>query len=472
MKKKKNFITIAVIIILLAGGIFLGYRFLTSAQRANAAANTYQTETAATGELTSTIGETGSVRARQSAVLAWNTSGTVETIYVDEMDNVARDDVLAELAYTSLSQSILQAQSDLLSAQTELDDLYLNFDRDKAEAQLAVITAQEDLSDLQEDREWLDYPRCNQDTIDDYQDEYQDALDRVDDLEGMQQTYPDNPSIRDALSSARSARDTAYANYNYCISPREESEINEADTEIALAQAKLDLAQQEYEKYSDGKPDADALTTLELRIKAAEATLAMAKIDAPFSGTVTAIDMMPGDQVNAGSSALRMDDLSELLVDVQVSEIDINSIHVGQDVIFTFDAIPGKEYHGQVTEIASVGDTVQGVVEFDVTTSILDFDEALKPGMTAVAEIVIEELYDVLLLPNQAVRVADGQRVVYILTPAGNVKQVVVELGAQSLYYSQVTGGDLEAGDEIILNPPESMLEFGPGGGSPMQATF
>lgn len=466
MKKGWRNALIAIVVIgLLAAASPFVLRFLQPEAGVNAASNQALTETAAKGKLTATIGETGTVRARQTAVLTWQTAGTVEEVHVSVLDTIRKDQVLAELAYSSLSQAVIQAQSDLLNAQSQLNDLYENYEKDLAEAQLAVINAQEELEDLQKDRDWLNYPRCNQETIDDYLEEYQDALERVDDLEGRYAESPDNGMIRDALISARSTRDTAYANYNYCTSPREESEINEADTEIALAQAKLELAQQTYDALADGTPDEDEVTTLELRIEAAQSTLSMALMQAPFDGTVTTLDVLPGDQVNAGTIALRLDDLSELLVDVEISEIDINSIQVGQEVVFTFDAIPVAEYHGRVVEIATVGNAVQGVVEFKVTTSIEDADEMIRPGMTAVAEIVTQQLDDVLLVPNQSVRIVDGQRVVYVLKADGSAEEVAIELGAQSLYYSQVLDGALEPGDEIILNPADDMFEFGPGSG-------
>ncbi len=461
--KKKTVITIVVIILLVAAGL-VGFQFFREAGKSGAASD-LETELAKKGDLAETIGETGSVRARQTVVITWMTSGTVENVFVDTLDEVSKDEALADLVFTSLSQNIIQAQSDLISAQEQLDDLYQNFDKNKTEAQLAVITAQEELDDLLKDRNWLNYPRCDQDTIDDYQDQYQDAVDRVSDLEGRYAENPDNGMLHDMLINARSTRDTAYANYSYCSSPRKDSEIDKADTEIALAQAKLDLAKREYDGYAAGKPADNDVATLENRIKAAEATLAMISIHAPFAGTVTNVDILPGDQVNAGSTAMRIDDLSSLLVDLQISEIDINRIQTGQQVVFTFDAIPNREYHGEVTEIAAVGSSMQGVVEFTVTTTLLDADEDIKPGMTAIAEIVVSDLEDALLVPNQAIRVVDGSRVVYILKADQTIEMVAIELGIQSLNYSQVTGGSLEVGDQIILNPPKDVLSWQPSSG-------
>jgi HlyD family secretion protein len=192
----------------------------------------------------------------------------------------------------------------------------------------------------------------------------------------------------------------------------------------------------------------------------------MAKLTAPFAGTITKVDVKPGDQVSPASIAFRLDNLDSLLVDVQVSEVDINSIQVGQPVDLSFDAILDKQYKGVVSQVAPVGDVIQGVVEFDVTVELIDADQNVKPGMTAAVNIVVDQITDALLVPNRAVRVVDGQRVVYILSN-NQLKSVNVTLGASSDSESQVTDGDLRLGDQIVLNPPQDLFStggpFGPG---------
>jgi HlyD family secretion protein len=103
----------------------------------------------------------------------------------------------------------------------------------------------------------------------------------------------------------------------------------------------------------------------------------------------------------------------------------------------------------------------QGVVNFTVTVELTDADSAVKPGMTAAVSIVVEQIQDVLLVPNRAVRLVDGTRVVYVLENGLPAKKEIV-LGSSSDTMSVVAGGDVKQGDAIILNPP---AEFGPGGG-------
>jgi len=229
---------------------------------------------------------------------------------------------------------------------------------------------------------------------------------------------------------------------------------------LALAQAQEADAQREYDRLSAG--NIAEITATQARIDAAQATINLARVVAPFGGIVTEAYPLPGDQVGAGATAFRIDDLSKLLVDVEVSEVDINSVSVGQPVTLTFDAILGTDYHGEVVEVAQTGTSVQGVVSFKVTVELIDADSLVKPGMTAAVNITVKELNDVILIPNRAVRLSDGSRVVYLLVN-GQPEKVNVRLGSSSESMSVVVDGDIQEGDVIILNPP---AEFpGPGGG-------
>ena len=115
-----------------------------------------------------------------------------------------------------------------------------------------------------------------------------------------------------------------------------------------------------------------------------------------------------------------------------------------------------------------INSSAGGAVNFNVTVEISDFDANVKPGMTAAVNIAVTQLDNVLTVPNQAVRVVNGKRVVYILK--NNVpSRLEITLGASSNTDSQVTGGDLKAGDPIVLNPPSTLFTGPPGGGPPGQ---
>jgi len=194
-----------------------------------------------------------------------------------------------------------------------------------------------------------------------------------------------------------------------------------------------------------------------VRIAALEAALDSKNLRAPFAATVTEVKSLPGDMVNPGTVSFRIDDLSHLLVDVDIPEVDINRIQIGQAVNLSFDAITDRQYTGEVIEVARVGSTAQGVVNFKVTIELTDADEAVRPGMTAAVNIIVEQLDDVLLVPNRAVRSSGGQRVVYVLR-LGIPTPVPVEIGATSDLVSELLPGEVKEGDVLVLNPPTQII--------------
>lgn len=183
-------------------------------------------------------------------------------------------------------------------------------------------------------------------------------------------------------------------------------------------------------------------------------------MEAPFAGTITEVSDKVGDQVSPGLPAFRIDDLSRLLVDVQITEVDINRIRVGQPAMMTFDAIPDREYSGKIIEVARVGIPSAGLVNFQVTIELENMDGAVRPGMTAAVNIITDLVEDVLLVPNRAVRLREGQRVVYVLRD-GEPVLTEIQLGLTSDTQSELLGGDVKEGDLLVLNPP---VQFQPGG--------
>jgi HlyD family secretion protein len=373
--------------------------------------STFQTAKAERGNLVATVGATGSVRARQSAVLVWQTTGIVDAVNVDVGSRVTRDDVLASLSKASLNQSIILAEADLSSAKKALDDL-LNSDTARAQALIAVRNAEKAYEKAYNWRIQLNGKIDNKDYV------WVNGILKVREYKGY--------------ASAET--------------------IAKADEDLALAEAKLNDARRNYERLNSGTDPAE-VAAAEARIAAAQSTLNMAYLITPFDGTVTQAEPAVGDQVTTGAVAFRVDDLSHLLVDVQVSEVDINTLSIGQAATLTFDAILGKEYKGEIVEVGQAGDNIQGVVNFTVTIELTDTDELVKPGMTAAVNIVVQEVKDVILVPNRSVRLVDAERVVFVLVN-GVPTQVKVQLGASSDTMSVLVGGDLKEGDEIILNPP------------------
>lgn len=460
MRKYKAIWILLVVLVVLAGG----YLILQARMRSQSA-GFWQTARIERGTLTATIGATGAVRARQTATLTWQTSGTVEAVHAHVGDYVAAGQVLATLNKTSLPQNIILAEADLVAAQRNLDTL-LHSKTSAAQAQLNLANAQQAVKDAERNYYNVTGKRASPETIENAEAQYALAMKRVDEAQKIYDQYAhlpdDNPLKAQAYSNlyaAWQARDRALATLNWYLGKPSEIDIAKAEAQLALAKAQLEDAQREWERLKDGADAAD-IRAAQARVTALEATINTARITAPFSGVVTIARPLPGDQVSPGMLAFRLDDLSHLLVDVQVLEVDINSVSVGQPVTLTFDAILNKEYHGKVVEVAQAGENVQGSVYFTVTVEMEDADSQVKPGMTAAVTIVTKTLEDVLLVPNRAVRLVGGKRVVYVLRN-GAPTPVEITLGATSDTVSEVVHGDVKAGDIVVLNPPAQFNDQG-----------
>jgi HlyD family secretion protein len=452
---RRNFLIGGIVLAVLVAAFF-GVRAMN--QNNPAAAGAIQIERIRSGPLVATIGATGTVRANQSAALTWQTSGTVGAIHVTVGDAVAEGAALAELAQTSLPQNVILAQADLVDAYSALESFYDQYnDLSIAQAAQALAAAQTAVDDAQRYLNNLTSP-ARQTDIDQAQADVVLAADRLQKAQEAFAPYANKPdsvtkaALQSQLAQAQAVYDNATRLYNALTGSASALTVAQAQADLALAQANLIDAQERYDDLLAG-PSAADIAAAEARVTAAQATLDLALLDAPFHGTITAVSARSGDLVTNGTPAFRIDDLSRLLVDVAVSEVDINRVQAGQDVTLTFDAILAREYTGRVTEVALVGEVTQGIVNFTVTVELLDADELIKPGMTAAVNIVVSELENVLLVPNRAVRVLEGERVVFIQR-GQDFEPIAVELGASSDLYSEVVGGELEEGMEIVLNPP------------------
>jgi HlyD family secretion protein len=449
---------------LLAGGllalILLGL-WLGSSALARPAV--YQTTPVTRGNLTASVGATGAVRAAQSASLSWQTNGRVEQVNVAIGAEVAPDQVLATLAQDSLPAQIVLAEADRVTAQRDLDNLTQSNIK-VAEAMQKLADARQTVKDAQDKVDFYAggalYGRVPGQVVEDVSDQIKQAQTQLKFTEWIYNRYyrnTDDALRRKAemnlnLANSRSNLNSLLAKYNWYTGKPSEIQMEQLQSALNLAKAQEADAQRELDRLNDGQ-NVDDLIAARAKVAAAQSALNLSKVIAPFRGVVTQAQSLPGDQVTPGLAAFQVDDLSHLLIDLQVSEVDINTVAVGQRVTITFDAVQGKTYQGLVEKVNLSGNQNQGAVDFAVTISLVDADEFVLPGMTAAVTITIKESQNVLLIPSRAVRVVNGQRVVYVLK-ADQAVPVEVRLGATADGSTEVVGGGLAEGDLIVLNPP------------------
>lgn len=468
--KKRSIILGSVALVLIA----LLSVFLTIRRNANNNSETQaEIVTLTTGTFSQTIDIVGTVRAVPSATLTWQTSGIVSPLAISVGDSVKQGDILLTLDASSLPSSVLQAQSDLLNAQYELDKLMVA-NSALQEAALALDDAEYDYAAKKQMRDFWNFNNTSDEKIDEARAAYQQS---EEDLWNAQHAYealndladddPEKIAAAEAVDAAQLTRDKAYRNINYLLGRTYDHTVETDFIEFDQAKAALEEARVTYEKYKD---NSEEIAAAEANVQALQNTVNSAYVIAPFDGVITDILADEGDIVSSGTQAIQLDDMSNLVIDIAVSEIDINEIEIGQSVSIIFDAIPNKTYEGSVSKVSLAGYESSGIVEFTVTISITNADEGVKPGFTAVATVMINEVENAVLVPNLAIQTMDGSSVVMVVDADNSITAIPVEVEASSATYSIVKDGVLQEGDQVMVfansNTNASLFGmFGLGGG-------
>ncbi|HEX7557048.1 MAG TPA: efflux RND transporter periplasmic adaptor subunit [Leptolinea sp.] len=409
------------------------------------------------GSIITKVGSTGKVRANQIVTLSWQTSGTVGKVNVKNSDQVKAGDVLLELDPGSLKSSVLKAMQDLPAAQRALDSLEVS-EVKRTQAKEDLANAEIAYKNAKDTRELKNQRNTSDTNLEVALGTYLQAKANLKSVETFFAFLQDRPEddltraqVTAQLSLARKNYDWALWNYQYAQSKPLPEDVKIADANLKVAEATLADAKRNWEKVKD-KPDPDDVTTTKANVDALQAEIGKIKITSPIDGWVTESKMLPGDIVKTGQQALVIVDKSRMFLDISISEVDINRIHLGRDVTFTFDAIPDKTYEGTITEISSVGTSIQEIIYYTVTCEVKKIDIALKPGMTAAASIQDEKVDNVLLVPNKSIITKNSQRIVMVVRN-DVIVQIPVELGLVSENNSELKSGDLHEGDLVITNP-------------------
>ena len=187
-------------------------------------------------------------------------------------------------------------------------------------------------------------------------------------------------------------------------------------------------------------------------------------ITSPISGTIIEKNAKAGDALTAGADLCTIYDLSYLVMVINVDELQVSDVSVGQSVQVTADAVPDKTYTGTVTRVSMKGSSNGGTTTYPVTVRI-DETEGLRPGMNANAEIVIAEAKNALAVPNAAI-VRGGYVLVTkdspsaanadpdMTAPEGYV-YVPVKIGVSDDDYTQIISG--VTGNDTVAYDPSSV---------------
>lgn len=381
--------------------IGIGVLFMRSGK--DEAAPRYRTEAATIGPLVVTVSATGNLQPTNEVDVGSELSGIVEKVFVDDNDVVRKGQLLAQLDLSKLTDAVEKSRANL------------------AAAEAAVLQAQ---ATVAESRATL-------------------------------ARYRQVSELSSGKVPSRSEMDTAEANVK-------RAEANEASARASVAQARANL-------------------------RSDETNLGKASIRSPIDGVVLKRKVEPGQTVAASFQAPVLfqlaEDLSKMELQVDVDEADVGEVRVGQRATFTVDAWPGRKYSALITRVGLGSQEKDGVVSYLTILRVANDDLSLRPGMTGTAEITTLTRDKALLVPNAALRFTpetktaqqkqSGMSLVRVMMPRppaptrkvhgpsnstprvwvlrdGKPVPIDVKTGATNGKVTEITGGELKAGTEVI----------------------
>jgi len=372
-----------------------------------------------------------------------------------QLDDLLAGPSAAELA--SLESSLRSAEAAVASANAELTNATSSVseaDLIAAEAQLAA--AQIQLRAARDANEELTNQATHNDLIAAEQ-AVAAAQARVNDL----RDGPDTAAAAGSAAAAAARLESARADYERQTAGPTAAQRAQAASQLADAQASL--AQLQAGSTAAQRASAEAaVEQARLALAAAEEALANATLTAPFAAAVTAVNVQPGEI--ASGPAVGLVDLDSLEVVLQVDEVDVGDLAVGQPATVTLESYPDAEIAAEVVSIApAAGASSSGLVTYDVRLRLGEAGLSLLSGMTANATLVTAEKRDVLLVPNEAIQVDRTSGTYSVRRQTGDaVEEVEIVIGLRDNQYTEVREG-LSAGD-VVLVGGEAENPFGPGG--------
>lgn len=201
-------------------------------------------------------------------------------------------------------------------------------------------------------------------------------------------------------------------------------------------------------------------------------------VTAQVAGTIANVSYSVGDQVTASmnsssntdtsaSSVLVIGTATENVVKIQINEVDINKVTVGQAAAVTISAIKDKKYNGEVTRVDQYGIDTSGVITYNVFVKITDPDEQIRPLMSAIVVIETTKHEDALVVPNSAVKPYKGGKAIQVRDtskPGDQLKYVEVKTGIKSTTQTEILEGVTE-GMEVVTSTSATVTTTQSSGG-------
>jgi RND family efflux transporter MFP subunit len=387
---KKSLLTKIIIVVLILGSIWFGYTKLYKTESSTQQVQTAQVEKT---NIIATVSASGQVTSSNNANVNTQATGVVTKIYAKNGQAVKAGDPIAEI---SLDQASKQRYNQSLAS-------YKGAQSSLASAQAQQYTLQGSML-----QKWETFKNL-------------------------------------AESSTFTNGDGTY------------NEENRKTPEFYIPQDEWLAAEAQYKNQEQVISQAQiALTSSWLSLQQNSPT-----IYAPISGTVSGLTLQTGSVISSeagssDSSTITSQKIASIvtsatpMISVNLTEIDVLQVKVGEKATIIFDALPDKTYTGQVISVDTIGSVNSGVTNYPTLIALDDKEVTILPNMSASANIIINSKNDVLAVPVSAIHTSNGEQYVQV-QKNGQIQQVTVETGISSDSMTEITSG-LAEGDTVITS--------------------
>ena len=409
-----------------------------------------QQYTVTRGDVEVTVTAIGTVEADQVTRLSFTSAGRIVALPFEVGATVQAGDVLAQLNDETQQLAYEQALLALDLARLQKDNLLAGPDEIQITiAEANVDSAQGAINAI--------FNAVSDEDVRAAELSYQQAQQALEDATQARATASGGQTEEAyALLDAR----VGQASFNAEIARLQLEELQSGSgPELNAAYSRLAQAERELEQLQAGPTQAELdradveITRAQIQVDDAQAALDNLRLVAPFDGIVTAVNLEVGSLAAPGLPVVEIADLDPMRLTVQVDEIDVRQIQEGMPARVRVDALSGVTLEAVLERIALVPISDLGIVNYDVRVRLDNSDPRVRVGMTAEATAVVESRQNVLVVPNQYIRIDRvlDQAYVNLLEEDGTLREVEITLGLQGQDNSEIVSG-LREGDIAAVN--------------------
>jgi RND family efflux transporter MFP subunit len=261
-------------------------------------------------------------------------------------------------------------------------------------------------------------------------------------------SFSETPPSQDVLERLAKAQ----ADYDRFSEGFKAGVASQADLEKAQSALELILIEAGRKK-DEVQAAAKGLTQAEVQVKIARLNLEKTRVRAPFAGIITDIKLSPKERIEPGRELFTLVDISRIKVKAKVLESEVGKVVAGREVELRFSAFPDRPFRGRIEAVSPIIDAEDKTC--GVYVAMDNPSEEIKPGMHAEVEFPTEIFAGRLLVPQQAILVRGGRKLVFAVE-GDTAKWRYVEVGLENEKFAEVLPGKepgwgVQAGDAVII---------------------